>query len=323
MIKSLIFLMSLCLFALASEDMKFNVNDKEIKQTFCTPDVKQDDSDMVIVKLHKCLRQKRQEKLTNKVKRSVTITDKTNQLPEMLEMIKTKFNLEKLIDTFKSVALEKKQEIEKTQRMMDNKLNIVLGIAEINDDDNKTTTTTTPTTEKIETVAKIQSLKCGNNQKIKVLSARLTSQNFDNSTCFTNVHNEKLEDLNEPCNENTQTMIKMIQICENKNECEVDIDMDMNGVCDCTQNKYLDVSYTCVEDKSNKREKRALHYRNRKIEIERERLLRQQVARAQGLDYILNNLNYNLIYGYPYGGYGYGAYGAYGLYGGYGGGIIG
>lgn len=39
-----------------------------------------------------------------------------------------------------------------------------------------------------------------------------------------------------------------IQRCNKKQECDLSIEHDFSGICDCTKFKYLSVKYTCVEN---------------------------------------------------------------------------
>ena len=76
--------------------------------------------------------------------------------------------------------------------------------------------------------------------------------------------------------------------CNGKNECELDLSIDFAKVCDCTQKKYIDVTYTCVEQPAPTRSKRALNYRNSDYEMAKESAYRQRMARAEGLDQFLS-----------------------------------
>jgi hypothetical protein len=75
--------------------------------------------------------------------------------------------------------------------------------------------------------------------------------------------------------------------CDGKNECEIDLSLHYPKICDCTQQKYIDVTYTCVDEPTKTRSKRALNYRHSDYEMKKEKAYRQRMARAEGLDQFL------------------------------------
>jgi len=280
MIKKLVFLVTVCIvarFCLAETATESNiriknVNDREMQQIICNPTLKNGDSETALKKMQQCLRQKRQEKLLNRQsKRSVD-----NQM-----------NIDKLIQTLKTLTEAAKNTTNNT------KLNVIIAYAEIN---NAVTT-----------------LRCDENKKLKIINARLTGQKYQDQ-CETESNMDKatremVADLNESCDENVNTMINTIKMCDGRNQCQINVDQNFTGICDCTQNKYLDITFSCV-DRVKSRSKRALHYRNKPLEIEQERRFRQMLAAAQGLDYIIGGA-------YPFYGGAYPLYGGlYPLYGG-------
>jgi hypothetical protein len=276
MIKKLVFLMTVCVvarFCLAETTTKStirikNVNDREMQQTVCNPLIKEGDVKTALTKMQKCLRQKRQEKLLNRQTRSLE-----NQI-----------SIEKIIQTLKTLTEAAKNATSNT------KLNVIVGFAEINND--------------------ITTLRCDESKSLKIIDARLTSQNYQDQ-CETDAQMDKetremFADLNESCDEKVNTMINTVKMCDGKNQCQINVDANYTGICDCTQNKYVDITFTCV-DTVKTRSKRALHYRNRLFEINQERAFRQALAQAYGLDYMA------ALTAYPF----FGAYGAaYPFYGG-------
>lgn len=242
-----------------------SVNDREMQQTICNPIIKDGDVNTALTKMQKCLRQKRQEKLLNRQTRSLD-----NQM-----------SIEKIIQTLKTLTEAAKNATSNT------KLNVIVGFAEIDND--------------------FTTLRCNDNKMLKIISARLTGQNYqdqcERETQMDKATSEMVADLNESCDEKVNTMINTVKLCDGKNQCQINVDTNYTGICDCTQNKYVDITFTCV-DSVRSRSKRALHYRNKPLEIEQERQFRQLLARAEGLDLLVGAGAYPLYGGaYPlYGG---------------------
>jgi len=276
MIKKLVFLMTVCVvarFCFAETTTQStirikNVNDREMQQTICNPLIKEGDVKTALTKMQKCLRQKRQDKLLNRQTRSLD-----NQM-----------SIEKIIQTLKTLTEAAKNVTSNT------KLNVIVGFAEIDND--------------------VTTLRCDESKKLKIINARLTGLNYQDQ-CETDSQMDKatremVADLNESCDEKVNTMINTVKMCDGKNQCQINVDANFTGICDCTQNKYVDITFTCV-DTIKTRSKRALHYRNKPLEIEQEKRFRQLLARAEGLDLLVGGGAYPL-YG--------GAYPLYPLYGG-------
>lgn len=286
MIKKILFLMAVCLVAADKTRMTKNLNDNEIQQAICNPTVTKGDTDTVVQKLKQCLTQKRQAKLT---KRAAGTQD-------LVDMVKSNFNMEKMIQGLRALSEAVQQKVTITE-------------SKVTIQQNNTKPSLNLMMTQMIKMNTLTKLKCDENRKLKIINARLTTDNYKTLCESTLKHTDEktqdmLADLNDLCDENVKTLGKTVRKCDNQNECQINIDTDYSGICDCTQQKYLEVTFTCVDSQTKSRSKRALHYRNEPNEIERERRFRRRIAQAEGLEFLLNQ-QYN----------GYGLYGGGSVYG--------
>lgn len=122
------------------------------------------------------------------------------------------------------------------------------------------------------------------NHVLRIKMALLTSQN-NQKMCKKSVGwSLNLQHMNESCYETIKTTKKLAEMCDGQKECEVSIATSFNTICDCTENKHMEVEYTCELDTEEKkqetasnRSKRSLYYRNDPRSIDRDRRYRDRI----------------------------------------------
>lgn len=169
--------------------------------------------------------------------------------------------------------------------------------------------------EKNEDCLKKTKIECPIGHQLKIHRASIT--NKKKYVCPSTSSSRDLSD--EICTEETKALKIVTDKCEGERMCKLSVDSDFDGLCECSSPRYLNMTYTCepvaFEGAAELREKRALHYRNRPRQEDRDRLLRNSEVGV--LDY-----GFGLGFGGPfldyYDYYGYGGFGPLYDYYGYG-----
>lgn len=224
-------------------------------------------------RLEKCITQKRSQQNESAKKRNARSVDKNS----IEELFKSSFNLDEILIQYsklKKLANELPVMVE----------NAVKNLTETNTlFDNKKTNV----------------ISCKGDKVLQITKGVLINNNKYNLKCGIS-ENERLPILNETCYETIKTTELTGKLCDGKNTCEVDIESYLTGICDCTQDKYLDVTYTC-EDKKSARSKRSLLYQNDNESVVRNARIREQLTRQFGILGLggLVNPNFGFILNQP------------------------
>jgi hypothetical protein len=148
-------------------------------------------------------------------------------------------------------------------------------------------------------------LSCNFGQKILIKEAFMS--NFNASICST----DRKSNVNNKCNENSETLRIVNSICDSLENCDISINQDLSNICPCAQNKYLKIKYECIEDNINIRSKRNIYFRIDKAQRDWDSKMRNQktLNRAlgpydptavYGFDYYPYGFGYDYGYGYDY-----------------------